>query len=97
MSGQHDDRGLEARLAQRPHDFAAIGVRQPDIHDHEIGRNSLGGLSALGAGIDGGRLKLLMQRELFDQRVAEITVVVHDQNLARVRHCNPSPPVFSAM
>ncbi len=38
MSGQHDDRILEAFLAHPLDRLAAVHVRQADVHDHEIGR-----------------------------------------------------------
>ena len=62
VTGEHDDRGLEAALAQGSHHLAAIGIRQPDIHQHQIGRIGLGGAGALGAGIDRGGLELVVQR-----------------------------------
>ena len=86
VPGEHDDRGLEAALAQAAHHFAAIGIRQPDIHQHEIGGIGLGGAGALGAGIDGGGLELVVQRQLLHQRIAQIGVVIHDQDLAGIGH-----------
>ncbi len=86
VPGQHDDRRLEAALAQGAHDFAAVGVGQPDIHQHEIGSIGLGGAGALGAGIDGGGLELVVQRQLLHQRVAQIGIVIHDQDLAGIGH-----------
>ena len=86
VAGQHDDGGLEAALAQAAHHFAAVGIGQPDIHQHQVGRIGLGGAGALGAGIDGGGLELVMQRQLLDQRVAQIGIVIHDQDLAGIGH-----------
>ena len=86
VAGQHDDRRLEAVLAQDAHRLAAVDVRQADVHDHEVDLAGLGGLHALGAGLDRDRLEFLVQRKLLDQRVAQLRVVVHDQNLAGIRH-----------
>ena len=41
-----------------------------------------GRAGALRAGINGGRLEFLMQRQLLDQRIAQIVIVVHDQDFA---------------
>ncbi len=88
MAGQHDDRRLEATLAQAAHDLATVGVGQADIHQHQIGGIGLGGGSALGAGVDGGGLELFVQRQLLDQRLAQIGIVIHDQDLAGIGHCD---------
>ena len=45
-----------------------------------------GDLHALGAGIDRLGLEFLMQRELFDQSVTQLGIVIDDQDLAGVRH-----------
>ena len=94
MSGQHDDGSLEAGLAQAAHHFASIGIGQADVHDHEIRRTGFRRLRALGPGIDGAGLEFLMQRKLLDQRVTKIAIIVHDQNFARVSHCNSSRRIF---
>ena len=86
VAGQHDDRRLEAVLAQNAHRLAAIDVGQPDIHDHQVDLAGLGRLHPFGAGVDRDRLELLVQRELLDQRLAQFGVVVDDQDLAGIRH-----------
>src|SRR5262249_52297246 len=80
------DRRLEAVLAQDAHRLAAVHVRQPDIHDHQIDLAGLGLLDALGAGIDRDRLEFVMQRKLLDERVPQLVVVVHDQDFTAIRH-----------
>ena len=89
VPGQHDDRRLEAVLAQDAHRFAPVDVGQADIHDHEIDLSGLGGLHALGAVVDRDRLEFLVQRELLDQRLAQLGIVVDDQDFAGVRHSSP--------
>ena len=86
MPGQHDDRRLEAVLAQDAHRLAAIHVRQAHVHDHEINLTGFCGLHALGAGLHRDRFELVVQRELLDQGGAQLGVVVDDQNLASIRH-----------
>jgi hypothetical protein len=86
VAGQHDDRRLEAALAEAAHDLTSVGIGQPDIHQHQIGRVGFGGAGALGAGIDCGGFELLMQRQLLDQRIAQIGIVIHDQDLAGIGH-----------
>src|SRR6185295_2442131 len=40
----------------------------------------------LGSVVDRDRLEFLVQRELLDQRLAQLGVVFHDQDLAGIRH-----------
>ena len=82
VAGQHDDRRLEAVLAQDAHGLAPVDVGQADIHDHQIDLAGLGALHALGAGIDRDRLEFVVQRELLDQGVAQFGIIVDDQDLA---------------
>ena len=86
VAGQHDDRRLEAVLAQHAHRFAAVDVRQFDVHDHEVDLAGLGELHALGAGIAGNDLELVMQRQLLDQRLAQFVIVIDNQNCPGIRH-----------
>ena len=86
MAGQHDDRRLEAVLAQDADGFAAVDVGQPHIHDDEIDLSGLGGLHTLAAGLDRDGLELLVQRQLFGQRIAQFGIVIDNQNLPRIRH-----------
>ncbi|MEY9172903.1 hypothetical protein ABIF15_004135 [Bradyrhizobium elkanii] len=91
VAGQHDDRSLEAALAERADHFAAVGVGQADVHQDQIGGIGFGGSGALGAGVDCGGFEFLVQRQLLDQRIAQIGIVIHDQDLAGIGHrYNPS-------
>ena len=92
MPGQHDDRCLEAVLAQDAHRLAAVDIGQADVHDDEVDLAGLGRLHPLGAGVGGDRLEFLVQRELLDERVAKLGVVVDDQDPTRVWHVQPLPP-----
>jgi hypothetical protein len=89
VAGQHDDRRLEAVLAQDAHGLAPVHVGQADVHDHEIHMAVAGGLHALRTGIDRLGVELLVQCELFDQRVAQLGVVIDDQDFPRVGHKAP--------
>ena len=40
----------------------------------------------LAAAVDRDRLELLVQRQLLGQRIAQLGIVVDNQDLARVRH-----------
>ena len=84
---------LKGILAQDAHGFAAIDVRKTDVHDHQIDLASLGRLDALGAVLDRDGIKLLVQRQLLGQRVAQLGIVVDDKNPTRVRHFNLPQPV----
>ena len=92
VAGQHDDRRLEAALAQNADRLAAIHVGQADIHDDQVDLPVLGGLHALGAGILGCGLEFLVQGKLLDQGVAQLGVVVHDQDFSDIRHGWMAPP-----
>ena len=86
MAGQHDDRRLETVLAQDAHGFAAVDVGQADVHDDEIDLSGLGGLHALAAVLGADGFELLVQRQLLGQPLAQLSIVVDDQNLARIGH-----------
>ena len=77
---------LKPFLRRMRHCFATVDVGQADVHDDEVDLAGLGGVHALGAGIDAGGLELFMQGELLGQPVAQLGIVVDDQNLARIRH-----------
>ena len=87
VPGQHDDRRLEAALAQDAHGFAAVDIRQADIHQHQIDLVALGGLHALGAVFGGDGVELVMQRQLLDQRFAQFGIVIDNQNGPLAGHC----------
>ena len=86
MSRQHDDRRLEAVLAQYAHRFTPVEVGKADVHDYEINLGGFGGLHPLAAAIDRDRLEFFMQGKLLDHRVAQFGIIVHDQDLAGIRH-----------
>ena len=97
VAGQHDDRRLESVLAQDAHRLPPVDVGQPDVHDDQVDMTVLGGLQALGCGVDGPRLEFLVQRELLHQRGAQFGVIVDDEDFAGIRH-DLSPgekPAFS--
>ena len=86
VPGQHDDRSLEAVLAQHAHRLAPVHVGQADVHDDEIDMTRLGDLYALGGVFRRHGLELVMERELLDKRFAHVYVVVDDQNSAGRGH-----------
>ena len=81
MAREHDDRRLETVPAQDAHGFAAVDVGQADIHDHQIDLSRLGGLHALAAVLGRDSFKLLVQRKLLRQRVAQFGIIVDNENL----------------
>src|SRR5262245_65575912 len=86
MTGQQNDRRLEAALAQDADGLAPVDIWKPHIHDDEIDLASLGSLHTLGAILRSDRLEFLVQRELFHQRLAQFRVIVNDQNPTDVGH-----------
>ena len=88
MTGQHDDRRLEAILAQDAHGLATVDVGQSDIHDNQIDLAVLGGLNALRPPVDRNSVEFLVQRQLFDQRLAQLGVIIDNQNRTLIGHLN---------
>jgi hypothetical protein len=93
VAGQHDDRRLEAGLTENFYGFAAVHVRQADVHNGEVDLAGFRFLQTLGAGLDRNGVEFLVQRQLLDQRGAQLVVVLNDQNRALVRHC----PLFARL
>jgi hypothetical protein len=91
MPGQHDDRGLEAALAQDPDRFAAVHVGQADIHDDQVDLAILGRLDTLGGAVLRLRFEFLVQRKLLDQGVAQLGVIVDNQQFSGIRHISGPP------
>src|SRR6185437_6318972 len=87
MTGQHDDRRLEAGLTQDAHRLAAVHVRQPDIHDDQVNLATFGDLHRLGAALDRDSFEFFVQRELFNQRLAQLGIVINDQDGPLAGHC----------
>jgi hypothetical protein len=88
LASENNDRLREPVPAQDPHGFTAVEVGQADIHEHQIDLSVLDGLNALRAVFDRHGLKLLVQRKLFRQCVAQFGIIVDDKNPTRVRHFN---------
>ena len=86
VAGEHYDRRLKTVPAQDAHGFAAVDVGQADIHDHKIDLSLLGYLHALGAILCRGSFKLLVQRKLLRQRIAQLGIIVDNENLTGIRH-----------
>ena len=61
-------------------------TRRPDIHDHQIDLSLLGDLHALSAILCRGSFKLLVQRKLIRQRIAQLRIIVDNENLMGIRH-----------
>jgi hypothetical protein len=70
---------------------APVDVGQAHVHDDEVDLTGARRLHALGAGVGRHRLELLVQRQLLDQRVAQLGIVVDDQDLADVGHHGSRP------
>ena len=91
MAGEHDDRRLEAVLAQDAHRLAAVDVGQPHIHEHQVDLAALGRLHPLGAAVDRDGVELLVQRQLLDQRFAQFGIVIDNQDGTLVGHRSKAP------
>jgi hypothetical protein len=90
VAGQHDDRRLVAALAQDLHRFAAVHVRQADIHDQQIDHPRPRRRHALGGGVFLHHVEFLVERHLLGKGGAKVVVVIDDQDGAGVHvsiHC----------
>ena len=84
--GQHDDRRRQSALAHLPADLAPVEVGQVDVEKDEVGlqRDGLGHARGAVGGLGDG--ELLMQAELFGESLADIGIVIDDQNHLALRH-----------
>ncbi len=69
-------------FAQELHRLAAVHVRQADIHDDEVDMIVARRLDARRSGLRMRQLELVVEGKLVDQRLAQIGVVVDDEDLA---------------
>jgi hypothetical protein len=84
-------------LLRKMRTLAAVDVGQADIHDHQIDLSRLGGLHALAAVLRRDGFKLLVQRKLLRQRVAQFGIIVDNENLTRIRHQFRPPQPLARM
>jgi hypothetical protein len=86
LSRQHDDRPFEAVLAHDLAGVAAVHVGKADIKDDEVDMLAPGLRHGLGCGArhEGG--EVVVERQLLGQGLAEVRVVVNDQDLACGTH-----------
>src|SRR5690606_14875409 len=83
-----------AFAADPPDGLAAVHVRKPDIHQHEIDMAVAEDFGHLRRVCGRERLELPVQGELLPERLAQIGIVVDDENLARRRHIVPPSPQY---
>ena len=81
VTRQHHNRSLEAVLTQDAHRLAAVYVRQAHVHDHQVDLPRLRRLHALAAVLHGDGFELLVQGQLFRQRIAQAGIIIDDENL----------------
>jgi hypothetical protein len=86
VAGEHDDRALEAALAQELAGLPAIHVRQADVEHDEVEVLALGELDPLRRSARSEDLEFVVQRQLVLQRFTKVLVVVDDENLACSAH-----------
>ena len=86
MAGQHHDRAFHGCLAHALAQLAPIGVGQANIQDHKVILALFDLLHALGpvAGLE--HVEILGHHQLFRQGLAQVIVVIHQQDLAQRRH-----------
>ncbi|MNN43786.1 hypothetical protein D3C81_1580410 [compost metagenome] len=86
LGRQHDDRGRDPRLADQAAGLAAVHVGQVDVQQDQVGANLARLPHPVGGGgcLDG--TKLLVQGQLLGQRLAQVVVVVDDQDGLGRRH-----------
>ena len=86
MAGEHDDRSLEAVLAQDAHGLATVDIGKTDIHDYQIDLSRFRGLHPLATVLDCDGFEILMQRQMLHQPIAQAGIVFDDENPMPVRH-----------
>ncbi len=91
MGSEQDDRSAVSVATQPLDRLASVKVRKPHVHDDEIGRSFHDRLQRRLRGLDRLDLELRVQIELFDQRVTQVGVVVHDQYSSRLIHHRSLP------
>ena len=89
VAGQHDDRALEAALAQHLACFAAVHVRQPYVQENQVQMIALDGIDALGRSGSRNDFELVMKCQLVLQGLTKVLVVIDDENRLLVRHDRP--------
>src|SRR5690606_18266495 len=93
IAGEHDDRRLEARLAQSFAGLTAIHVRQPDVENDQVEMAVLCGFHAACGVSYRGDLELVVKGKLVAQGLAKVLVVIDDENLACCTHSISLPDV----
>jgi hypothetical protein len=92
VAGEHDDRRLEAALAQQLDRLAPVHVRQADIHHQKGDLLVAGRMDALGRRRLLKNGEFLIEGQLLGQRFAQVVVIVDEKNGAG-RHAE-IPPCF---
>jgi hypothetical protein len=85
-AGQHDDRHLDAVAPHQPAGLAPVHVGQADVEQDGVVVVGLQAVERRGAGLGAGDVELLVKAQLFGQGVAQLGIVVDDQNLFAVLH-----------
>ena len=86
VARQHQDRALDALLAHDAGELAPVGVGEAHVEDHEVEepRLGLGERVLAGGGLE--HVEILGHHELLGQGLAQVVVVVHQENLLELRH-----------
>ena len=87
--GQHHDRHQHPEVAQQTAQLAPIHVGQPDVEDDRIEPLVSSDLERLRRGSALDADELLIEFELFRQRLAQRDVIVDDQDFATSPHNLP--------
>ncbi len=77
---QHDDRGRNPGLADQATGLAAVHVWKVDVQQDEVGARLLGLTHPIGRRRGLSRAEFLVKRQLLGQGLAQVVVVVDDQN-----------------
>ena len=86
IAGQHDDRALEPVLAHDLAGLAAVHVRQANVEQDQLEALLLGDLDALRRSRCRHDLEIVVQRQLVAQRLAQLLVIVDQENRSGRAH-----------
>ena len=89
MPREHQDRAFHTLLAHQPAKLAPVRIGQANVEDHKIVDRFLGARHRLSAVARLEDVEIFGHDQLLAQRLAQVLVVIDQQNLLELRHRMP--------